>query len=155
MCFRANLRTFPLIPPQPTLSLLLFLKCNAYTSFFSKNAKFYRKVWCLSRFLVKKENVSRETFSFCVFQMLILVVLQSESRKTAIKTQDALMCVIGASLIDSNALLCFICCRTCTIYSVVSLVFAPHIVKTQVFCFRCGREAEMQIEKPRSCDGVR
>ena len=65
------------------------------------------------------------------------------------------MCVIGASLIDSNALLCFICCRTCTIYSVVSLVFAPHIVKTQAFCFRCGREAEMQIEKPRSCDGVR
>ena len=106
-------------------------------------------------FFGKKENVSRETFSFCVFQMLILVVLQSESRKTAIKTQDALMRVIGASLIDSNALLCFICCRTCTIYSVVSLVFAPHIVKTQAFCFRCGREAEMQIEKPRSCDGVR
>ena len=142
MCFRANLRTFPLIPPQSTLSLLLFLKCNAYTPFFSKNAKFYKKAWFLSRFWAKKENVSRETFSFCVFQMLILVVLQSESCKTAIKTQGALMCVIGASLIDLNALLCFIYRRTCTIYSVVSLVFAPHIVKTQAFCFRCGREAE-------------
>ena len=104
MCFRDDLPTFPLIPTQSALSLLLFLKCNAYTLFFSKNAKFYKKVWCLSRLGAKKENVSRETFSFCVFQMLILLVLQSKSRKTAIKTQDALMCVIGASLIDSNAL---------------------------------------------------
>jgi len=85
MCFRANLQTFPLIPPQSTLSLLLFLKYNAYTSFFSKSAKFCKKSMVFEPFLVKKENVSRETFSFCVFQMLILVVLQSESRKTAIK----------------------------------------------------------------------